>query len=233
MASLLCNPSVAERLRISPDDLRLRVAVSEELPPSVRRELKDLAKSSPLPLKDGLLQTEALLKAEFESKLWNEKRRTLSRYYFLVARLEHSQKFSDEFLRRETVLRQGRHLADDYINELNRLIGRAVYTNEPSIELPLIQKFPMHKAERSDESGLLLLHQFPNPNLAQGRKNLQAMRLQAESDRKKIRQRIKDVTIAERNFLDEVSVIGQALIKMRPQIRRWVSPPGEGLPFSR
>ena len=229
---LSTNPVQAERLRISPDDLRLRVAVSEVLEPSLRFQLKDLARTVPLPVKNGLVQTQELLDGQFPTQQWSAKRGTLIRYYFLVARMDSSQKFSDEFLRRDTVMKEGKKLADDYINHLNELIARAPYNRDDKISVSKPQSFPMREARTTEDGGMLLLHQFPKAQLSLGRENLRELRKLAESDRKLIRERIQALAKAERNFLDEISMVGQALIEMRPEVRKWVKAPGEGLPFS-
>ena len=223
----------AERLRISPDDLRLRVAVSEELAASLRRELKDMARSTPLPVEGGLLQTERLLAEKFASREWSEEKLTLIRYYFLVARLDQSQEFSDEFLRRESLIREGSTFLREYIEHLNRLIARAVYTEAEEISVPAIQSFPLSFAEKTPEGGLRILHEYPPLELRLGRNNLRKLREMASSELEILSERLQVVRQAEKTFLAEVSLLGNELIRMRPQIRPLVTVPGEGLPFSR
>lgn len=223
----------ADRLRISPDDLRLRVAVSEELAASLRREIKDLARSTPLPMEGGLLQTEGLLAEQFSGREWSEDQLTLVRYYFLVARLDQSQTFSDEFLRRESLLRQGSTYLGEYIEQLNRLIARAVYTDTEEIMIPALQSFPLAFTEKTEEGGLRILHEYPPLELKLGRNNLRKLREMASSELQLLEERLKLVRQAEKTFLAEVSLLGNELIRLRPQIRPLVSVPGEGLPFSR
>jgi hypothetical protein len=229
----LSYPLKAERLRISPDDLRLRVAVSEELPASVRREIVDLAKSTPLPVTDGLLQTEQLFLREFSDRGWSDKRETLVRYYFFISRMDQSHSFSDEFLRRQTLIRNGIELMNAYIQELNPLIAQAPYTHDASIDIPTIQQFPLARAERTAEGRVEVLSSFPPPTMKLGRRNLRLLRAQAAKDKALLEERLNMLRRAEKSFLQEVSLVGRELIKMRPYVRQWVKIPGEGLPFSR
>ena len=208
---MLAAPVAADRLRISPDDLRLRVAVSEELPASLRREIRDLARVTPLPVDDGLIQTERLIEEAFAGRGWKTKRSTLVRYYFLVARLEQSQKFSDEFLRRRGLMQKGVTLLDEYIDTLNRQIARAVYTDAAPVSPEVVGSFPLEEVEKTDSGELLILHRFPPPDIGLGRENLRVLR---------------------ERFLAEVSILGKELLAMREQVRGWVGIPGEGLPFS-
>jgi len=229
---LLSGPLQAERLRISPDDLQLRVAVSEELPASIRREINDLAKSVPLPVSDGLLQSQQLFEQEYSDRGWSDRRLLLVRYYFLVSRLEQSQAFSDEFLRRELLLKKGIVITDEYINKLNPLIARGPYNDAPKIEVETVQDFPLHTAERLDDGGIEVLKRYPAPTVRFGVHNLKSLRADAEKDRSLLKKRLEDLQKAERTFLKEISQVGHELIRMRPQVRRMVSIPGEGLPFS-
>ncbi|MCA9781046.1 MAG: hypothetical protein KC800_30210 [Candidatus Eremiobacteraeota bacterium] len=229
---LLTTPVSADRLRISPDDLRLRVAVSEELPASLRREIRDLARSTPLPVENGLVQTERLIEETFAGRGWKTKRSTLVRYYFLVSRLEQSQKFSDEFLRRRSLLDKAVSLLDAYIETLNRQIARAVYTNAPTVSPEEIASFPLEEVEKTETGELLILHRFPAPDIGLGRENLRILREIASDEKARVEERRKSLEEAEAKFLAEVSILGQELLGMREQVREWVRVPGEGLPFS-
>jgi hypothetical protein len=229
---VLAWPALADRLRISPDDLRLRVAVSEELSPSLRREVRDLARTTPLPVENGLVQTEGLIEENFSGRGWKARRSTLVRYYFLVARLEQSQDFSDEFLRRRLLMRKGVTLLDAYIKTMNRMIARAVYTGAPDVAPELICSFPLETVEETEEGDLRVLHRLPAPNIELGRHNLRTLRELATEEREMLVQRLKMLDDAERVFLQEVTVLGRELLGMRETVRQWVREPGEGLPFS-
>lgn len=229
---MLCLPCSADRLRISPDDLRLRVAVSEELPVSVRRAIKDLARSVPLPVEDGLIQTEQIFEQQLAREAGDEKTDTLMRYYFLVSRLEASQKFSDEFLRREKLLKQGVELLNVYIKKLNPMIARAPYTNLEPFTLKKVQSLPLQSVELNEDGELLLLRRFPAPKLSLGRQVLRSLREEAQEEKDIFKGRLEELRLAEREFLAEVSTIGNELIRMRPSVKQWVTVPGEGLPFS-
>ncbi|MFA5507738.1 MAG: hypothetical protein WC314_10365 [Vulcanimicrobiota bacterium] len=227
-----CTSAAADRLRISPDDLRLRVAVSEELPPSLRREIRDLARSSPLPVENGLVQTEQLLKATFADRGWKPKRTAMVRYYFLVARLEQSQQFSDEFLRRRLLMEKGVDLLNTYLATLNRQIGRAVYTAASPVEPPQIAEFPLSEVEQSETGELKILRHYPPPDIELGRENLRTLRDFAGQEKVLLEQQLERLEQGEARFLSEVSTLGQELLAMREEIRGWVRVPGEGLPFS-
>ncbi len=229
---LLTGPVAADRLRISPDDLRLRVAVSEELPASLRREITDLARVTPLPVDDGLIQTERLIEETFAGRNWKTKRSILVRYYFLVARLEQSQKFSDEFLRRQGLMEKGVTLLDQYIDTLNRQIARAVYTDAAAVAPETVASFPLEEVEKTDSGELLILHRFPAPEIGLGRENLRVLRELASQEKGLLEERLKSLREAEERFLSEVSILGKELLAMREQVREWVRVPGEGLPFS-
>jgi hypothetical protein len=229
---MLAAPVAADRLRISPDDLRLRVAVSEELPASLRREIRDLARVTPLPVEDGLIQTERLIEETFAGRGWKTKRSTMVRYYFLVARLEQSQKFSDEFLRRRSLLEKGVTLLEAYIDTLNRQIARAVYTDAAAVSPEVVAAFPLEEVEKTDSGELLILHRFPPPEIGLGRENLRVLRELASEEKGLLEERLESLQGAESRFLAEVSLLGKELIAMREQVRGWVRVPGEGLPFS-
>lgn len=231
-SGLLACPVKADRLRISPDDLRLRVAVSEELSPAIRRELKELARSAPLPVKDGVVQSEELFSSRFGERDWRSKKVTLARYYFLVARLEQSQSFSDEFLRRETLLKQADGLLSEYIDTLNAIISRAVYTDAPKVRAEKIQEFPLTEVEGSEDGSVLSLRKYPAPKQNLGRNNLRELRHTAQAELQQIRERRKMLQEAENDFLGEASQLGSELLRMRARVRELVKVPGEGLPFS-
>ena len=229
---MLAGPVAADRLRISPDDLRLRVAVSEELPASLRREITDLARVTPLPVDDGLIQTQRLIEETFAGRNWKTKRSTLVRYYFLVARLEQSQKFSDEFLRRRALMQKGVTLLDEYIEALNRQIARAVYTDAAPVSPEVVGAFPLEEVEKNDSGEILILHRFPPPDIGLGRENLRVLRELASQEKGLLEERLESLQEAETRFLAEVSILGKELLAMREQVRGWVRIPGEGLPFS-
>jgi len=226
------NPAGADQLRISPDDLRLRVAVSEELPASLRRELVDLAGAVPLPVEDGVTQSERLIRQQFEERGWSRKRSVLAYYYFLVARLEQGKTFSNEFLRREQVLRKGRSELKAYIEELNPLIALAVYTDARPLKLELVQDFPLSEVARKEDGALLVRFLFPPPDTKLGRNNLRYLRTVAQKEREVLEDRLDLLRAAEDDFLAEVSHLGRELIDLRDDVKEWVTPPGEGLPFS-
>ena len=229
---LLSTPVVADRLRISPDDLRLRVAVSEKLSPAVRKELQTLAGSTPLPVEDGVAQTESLLKREFSGQTLTERKRTLVRYYFLVARLEHSFQFSEEFARREKVLKEAREALAEYIDQLNRLISRGVYTSHPTVQLDPYAPFPLNEVVKEESGALRTLRSYPAPDVRLGRENLRYLREQAGAENDYLKTRLQELRQGEKAFLDEVSLVGRELIKMRPEVKKWVTPPGQGTPFT-
>lgn len=226
------RPLAAERLRISPDDLRLRVSVSKKLSPSLRQELRELAHSNPLPLRDGLSQSEQIFSDNFGSREWNKKKTTLAQYYFLLSRMKESQKFSDEFIRREELLKTGNNLLKGYIDQLNRLIARAVFTQSTPAEIRRVQEFPLHEARILATGELKVLHLFPEVKISMGRKELRRVRRLAKEERKVLSQRLRKLRQAEKKFLAEVSSIGAEIYSLRSDVRRWVKPPGEGLPFS-
>lgn len=226
------GPARAERLRISPDDLRLRVAVSEQLSASLRQELREMARSTPLPVENGLVQTEQLLVERFRERGWNEPTSTLVRYYFIVARLDQSQKFSEEFLRRDKVMRTGVEYLNGYIEAINKVVSQAPYLQTPPLSAPVVQEFPLPSVEKSEDGGILVRRKFPAPARSLGRENLRLLRDLAHQEKSELERRLQQLAQAERTFLDEVALLGEELIEMRPRVRRWVKVPGEGLPFS-
>ena len=154
------------------------------------------------------------------------------RYYFLVARLEQSQKFSDEFLRRRSLLEKGVTLLEAYIDTLNRQIARAVYTDAAAVSPEVVAAFPLEEVEKTDSGELLILHRFPPPDIGLGRENLRVLRELASEEKGLLEERLESLQGAESRFLAEVSLLGKELIAMREQVRGWVRVPGEGLPFS-
>lgn len=226
------TPVAADRLRISPDDLRLRVAVSEELTPAVRKELQTLAGSTPLPVQDGVAQTQDLLDREFSGQTLSGRKKTLVRYYFLVARLEHSYRFSEEFARREKVLKEAREALTDYVDQLNRLINRGVYTTHPTVQLDPYADFPLNEVLQEESGALKTLRSYPAPEVRLGRENLRYLREQAAAENEYLKERLQELRQGEKAFLEEVSLVGRELIKMRPEVKKWVTPPGQGTPFT-
>lgn len=231
-AILTLAPAQADRLRVSPDDLRLRVAVSEQLSAPLRLELREMARSTPLPVTDGVLQTQTLLSERFAERGWDEEQRVLARYYFLMARLEQSQDFSDEFIRRRANLVEGIRLLSDYHRELQRLAPGAVTQTGKYVEPEVVSDFPLLSAERSEEGEVTVLHRLPKPSTALGRENIRRLILLADQDRERLEDRLDKLDAAEERFLDEASLLGRELIEMRADVRQWVRVPGEGLPFS-
>lgn len=229
---LWTTPVSAERLRISPDDLKLRVAVSQELSPATRREITELARTVPLPVTDGLLQTDQIFQDKFGKRGWSEKLQTLSRYYFLVARLEQSKRFSEEFDRREQQLKLGIELLGKYIEEINPYIARAGYPDADPVKLEKVQDFPLSEVGPLDGGGLRVLHLFPEPKMSMGRENLRMIRETAETERDLLRGRVSDLHKARRAFLGEVHLVGEELIGMRGSVKDWVKSSRAGLPFS-
>lgn len=229
---VLSSPVGAERLRISPDDLRLRVVVSQELSPALRREILELARSVPLPLTDGVLQTEELFLGKFQDRGWSEKSLTLTRYYFLIARMEQSQQFSDEFLRRRTVMREGVRLLESYVETLNPLIARASYSENGPSRAAKVQDFPLQEAVLEESGELRVLHLYPAPKLSMGRESLRSLREQAGEEKEILKEQMELLDKAEREFLDEISLIGTEVLALRKSVQKWVRVPREGLPFS-
>ena len=229
---LFGTPASAERLRISPDDLRLRVAVSEELSPAVRKELQTLAGSTPLPVQNGVTQTETLLDKEFSGQTLSARKKTMVRYYFLVARLEQSYRFSEEFARREKVLKEAREALTNYADQLTRLIGRGVYTAYPTIQLDPYADFPLNEVVMEESGALRTLRAYPTPDVRLGRENLRYLREQAGAENDYLKKRLQELHQGEKAFLEEVSLVGRELIRMRPEVKKWVTPPGEGTPFT-
>lgn len=232
LLGVLCGSAQAERLRISPDDLKLRFAVSEQLSPALRREILELAKSVPVPVAGGVLQTETLFQERFGDRGWGEKRLTLTRYYFLIARMEHSELFSDEFYRRRTLLRDGIELLENYIRILNPLIARAPYVESEPPELEKAQDFPLQEVGTTDDGQVKVLHLYPAPKLSMGRENLRRLREQAASEIDRLWTRYDQLDRAEHEFLDEMSLLGTEVMSMRGAVKRWVTVTREGLPFS-
>ncbi len=197
---LLFAPVQAERLRISPDDLKLRVAVSEELSPALRREILELAKSVPVPV--------------------------------LIARMEQSELFSDEFYRRRTLLRDGMERLEGYIAALNPLIARAPYVDAIPEEPKIVADFPLHEVGTTEEGGVRVRRLYPAPKVSIGREGLRYLRRQAALEIEELRLRYDQLDRAEHDFLDEMSLLGTEVMSMRGAVRKWVTVPREGLPFS-
>ena len=236
LALSLCGPVVAEDVRISADDFKTRNAVSQLLAPSLRLQLRDLAANTPLPMVGGVVETDRVLSDKFSEREWDEDRQALVRYYFLVARMEKSQDFSEEFARRRDLTRKGHTLMRAYIDNLNVLIGRAVIAVNQPVDPPLIQGFPLSKVGwQKDDAGvetLQVLHEFPVPSSQFGRESLRALRVVAETDLHLLQQQLDEIDRAEDLFLKEVSYLGQELFDLRPEVQQLVRIPRAGLPFS-
>jgi hypothetical protein len=233
---LTLSPLSAEELRIAPEDLRLRTAVSTLLTPSLRLQLQDMAAGTPLPMEDGVVQTDRLLEDAFADRRWDSDRQALVRYYFLVARMEKSRDFSAEFERRRTVTEQARSLMQAYIGELNRSIARAVFVPDLPVDVGPSKNFPLTSAGwEEDKQGhrtLVVLHRFPEVNSRLGRETLRELRDVAGADLERLEVQLSELDDAERLFLAEIHQVGLALFELRPQVSKLVRLPRAGLPFS-
>ncbi len=226
---------MADEIRIAPEDLRLRSSVSTLLTPSLRLQLRDMAAGTPLPREGGVVQTDQILRTAFAERGWDADRQDLVRYYFLVARMEKSRAFSEEFTRRRSTTEKGRELMQSYLVDLNKAISRAVFVPEQSVDLGKIRDFPLVKAEWEGEGRqrrLRVLHDFPPVDTALGRETLRSIRDVAGSDLELLEVQLSDLDEAEREFIEEVSLIGKELIALRPKVGQLVRLPRAGLPFS-
>ncbi len=234
--SLLTSPLLADEPRVSPDDLRLRTAVSRLLSPSLRLQLRDLAAGTPLPREGGVVQTEEILDRSFADRPWDGDRKALVRYYFMIARMEKSQDFSAEFERRRKLTEEGRTLMRTYTEQLNRAIARGVFVaNVPVQTGPLIE-FPLRRvgweAGADGTKTLQVLHRYPEVDTDLGRETLRALRDQAGSDLERLEGQLSDLDDAERTFLEEIHLVGTQVVELRPRIAKLVRIPRAGLPFS-
>ena len=233
--SLLLSTSVADEIRIAPEDLKLRSNVSTLLAPSLRLQLRDLAANTPLPRAGGVVQTDELLRTSFAERNWDQNRQDLVRYYFLVARMEKSRAFSDEFERRRELAEQGRTLMQSYLQALNMAIARAVFVPDTSVELGERRGFPLSDVgwEGGEGKGTLrVLHDFPPADNRLGRETLRAIRDVAGEDLELLEVQLSQLEKAEKEFVEEISLIGKELIALRPKITKLVRIPRAGLPFS-
>lgn len=227
----LSGPACADELRIAPEDLRLRTFVSSRLNPSLRSQLRDLAADTPLPLEGGVVQTDRLLDEVFADRDWDSERQALIRYYFLVARMEKSRQFSDEFSRRKKVTEQGRSLMQTYISDLNRAIARAVFVPDVPVDTGPLQQFPLGTVGWSDDGKTLkVLHVYPAVNTQLGRETLRRLRDQAGADLELLEGQLSDLDDAERDFVAEVHLVGEQLLALRPTVGKLVRPPRMGFP---
>lgn len=194
-----------------------------------------MAAGTPLPRKGGVVQTDQILRAAFAERGWDEDRQDLVRYYFLVARMEKSRTFSEEFARRRSTTEKGRELMQSYLVDLNKAIARAVFVPEQPVDLGQAQDFPLAKAEWEGEGGqrrLRVLHDFPPVDTALGRETLRSIRAVAGSDLELLEVQLSDLDEAERQFTEEISLVGKELMGLRPKIGQLVRLPQAGLPFS-
>ena len=175
----------------------------------------------PLPRKNGVPQTDSILRSSFGAEHRSENTKLLHRYYFLLARLESSQRFSTEFFRRRRLLRDGITLLDQFIDTTNLLAKRGVGPKVNAIEPKLVANFPLTRVGwegAEDDRWLRVLHRLPEAKFGLGRKNLRLLRAIASSDRERMQNRLRELNRAEREFLDEASVVGNELIAMRPKV---------------
>lgn len=232
--TILRAPAGADELRIAPEDLRLRTFVSTHLSPSLRLQLRDLAADTPLPLEGGVVQTDQILDGVFADRAWDGDREALVRYYFLVARMEKSRQFSEEFSRRKKVTEEGRSLMQTYIDDLNRAIARAVFVPDVPVDIGPRIAFPLSGVGWSqDAKTLKVLHLYPAVDTHLGRETLRALRDQAGADLELLEGQLSELDDAERDFLAEVHLVGQELIALRPTVGRLVKPPRVGFPVER
>lgn len=232
---LLSTSGWAEEIRIAPEDLKLRSGVSALLAPSLRLQLRDLASNTPLPREGGVIETDELLSSTFADRTWDQNRKDLVRFYFLVARMEKSRTFSDEFERRRELAEQGRDLMQTYLRDLNKAIARAVFLPDHPVELGQLREFPLTSVgwEGSGETRQLkVLHDFPPADNRLGRDTLRSIRDVAGSDLELLEVQLSLLDDGEREFIEEVSLIGKELVALRPKVGKLVRTPRAGLPFS-
>lgn len=234
MTLALTLPGASEKLKISPEELKLRVSVAHRLSAPLRLRLRDLAANTPLPTEGGVLQTETIIDNEFPNI--SKAKRQLVQYYFLLARLEKSQDFSQEFLRRSKACEEGLELLDAYVGDLNNLISRALFRERVKISVPEPGSFPLgHVGWRESSGGvkvLDVLRTYPEPKTEMGRGPLRELRKAADADRDRLQQRIEEIELAEQEFLAEASLIGSKLREMRRPVSKLVRGNRAGLPFS-
>ena len=226
---------MADEIRIAPEDLKLRSSVSTHLAPSLRLQLRDMASQAPLPQLGGVVETDRLLREAFSTRNWGQEQHDLVRYYFLVARMERSRIFSEEFGRRRTTVEKGRELMQAYIFELNRAIARAVFVPNQTVELGQPRDFPLAEVGwigQGDERRLQVLHDYPPADVSLGRETMRSVRDVAGADLELLEVQLSRLDDAERAFVEEVSLLGKELVALRPRISKLVRLPRAGLPFS-
>lgn len=224
-----------DQLKIAPEDLRMRVWVSQQLSAATRSKLKHLAKFVPLPRENGVVQTDTILKTSLGNEELSEGAQRLRRYYFLIARLESSHQFSREFFRRRKLLREGITLLNQYIDETNILTKRGVGSSSELALSQNVASFPLTEVGWEESQGqrhLKVLHKLPEPRYSLGRENLKILRSLATEDRELLEQRLSDLNKAEEEFLAEASAVGKELIEMRSEVSKLVRRSRAGLPFS-
>lgn len=236
-AVLFGSQARAEQLRIAPEDLRIRSAVSRLLSPSLRLSLRDLAAATPLPLSGGVLQTDQVLDKRFMDRGWDEDHKALVRYYFLVARMEKSRDFSEEFARRRAVTESGRSLMRTYVQDLNKAIAQAIFVPDVAVDLGPQREFPLlsvgwKPSPESEQARLEVLHSYPKVNTKLGRETLRQLREVAGTDIFSLESQLSALDDAERLFLEEVHLVGRELVLARPRMTELVRLPRAGLPFS-
>lgn len=228
-------PARADKIRISPEDLKLRAAVSRRLSAPLRVRLQDIAAKELLSPQEGEEHTASILDTHFPTVSWSNNDRLLVYYYLLTTRLEKSQAFATEFARREGIARQGRELMREYLNELNRFIGaNASYPNQ-SIDLGEQKSFPLVQVgwAKIDEADVLLaLHSYPKLKASLGRDALRSLRNVALNDLQQFDEELSRVRVGQREFIDEVSLLGNELIALRSRVSELLPYAGEGLLFS-
>ena len=146
--------------------------------------------------------------------------------------MEQSELFSDEFYRRRTLLRDGMERLEGYIAALNPLIARAPYVDAIPEEPKIVADFPLHEVGTTEEGGVRVRRLYPAPKVSIGREGLRYLRRQAALEIEELRLRYDQLDRAEHDFLDEMSLLGTEVMSMRGAVRKWVTVPREGLPFS-
>ncbi len=198
-------------------------------------QLRDLAAGTPLPREGGVLQTNQMLADLLEGRHWDQTAEELVRYYFLVARMEKSRDFSREFARRRDLTEHALTLMQDYIAQLNRAIARAVFVPDQTVEVGDRREFPLTEVgwvKDASGSALVVLHRYPEVETQLGRQTLRDLRELASADLELLEVQLSELDDAERLFLEEIHLVGQALAGMRPRVTRAVKLPRAGLPFS-
>ncbi len=194
-----------------------------------------MAANTPLPREGGVVETDELLRSTFADRNWDQNRQDLVRFYFLVARMEKSRTFSDEFGRRRELAEQGRELMQAYLRDLNQAIARAVFVPDSPVELGERRDFPLSTVgwvETGQDRQLKVLHDFPPADNRLGRETLRAVRDVAGADLELLEVQLSQLDDGEREFIEEISLIGKELYELRPKVSKLVRTPRAGLPFS-